>query len=103
VTGVVADHHLQIPDPARPVHRRVVRNIHTNANTMELLIFKTNASPQHLDSINQCLGAIPGIAAWDFDLDDTDKILRVKTDILEPRAIEKHLHIAGYECAELPD
>ena len=70
---------------------------------MEILVFKTNACPQTLYGINECLKSINDIDSWDFDLEDTDRILRVKTTGASAGRVESALQAAGYKCNELAD
>jgi hypothetical protein len=70
---------------------------------MEILVFKTNACECQLSEINKYLGNITGIDSWNFDLEDVDRILRVKAVHMHGKEIEQVLQKAGYECVELPD
>ena len=70
---------------------------------MEILVFKTNACERQLSEINRHLERINGIDSWDFDLEDIDRILRVKTGHVPGKQIEQVLQNAGYECLELSD
>ena len=42
-------------------------------------------------------------AAWNFDLEDCDKVLRVDSQIEYSAAIVRLLNENGFDCEELPD
>lgn len=69
---------------------------------MNVLVFSTSVSaPHQIDSIKPLLSASPGIEEWNFDLEDCDHILRVVSDEVSPRQIERLLKAAGFTCEEL--
>lgn len=71
---------------------------------MEILVFKTNVrNKKHVLNVGKQLNSIADISRWNFDLDDTDKILRIEAHDLSPRIIESALQNAGYYCKELED
>ena len=71
---------------------------------MEILVFKTNIRyKKNVSSIMPHLQSITGIMEWNVDLEDRDKILRVKTLDVMPSSIESVVQAAGYYCEELPD
>jgi hypothetical protein len=71
---------------------------------MEILVFKTNVEDKkHVRKLFKLLRALQGILRWNVDLHDTDKILRVETVSISPRAIETAMQQAGYFCKELED
>jgi hypothetical protein len=71
---------------------------------MDILVFKTNIeSPAGIQRAGNHLNSIGGIIKWNFDLDDSDNILRVESENLSPRAVESALKHAGCYCEELPD
>lgn len=71
---------------------------------MDILVFKTSVqSPGHIQQVGPHLNSIGGVLRWNFDLDDSDNILRVESENISPRAIESALKHAGCYCEELPD
>ena len=68
---------------------------------MDILIFKTNViKDEHVLQLMPHLNSIGGILKWNFDLDDSDKILRVESENLSPRDIEKAVQAVNYDCEE---
>ncbi len=71
---------------------------------MDILVFKTSVqNPGHIQQVKHHLNSIGGVIKWNFDLDDSDNILRVESVNLSPRTIESALKNAGCYCEELPD
>lgn len=71
---------------------------------MEVLVFKTGViDTEHIGSIAPHLNSMNGIYKWSFDLDDSEKILRVEAVGISPREIENVLNGMNYYCEELPD
>ncbi|AEW02944.1 hypothetical protein A4D02_02820 [Niastella koreensis] len=69
---------------------------------MEVLVFKTNLRfKKHINAVTPHINNLQGIARWNVDLDDTDKILRIESIDLSPRSVEATLQQAGYFCEEL--
>ena len=69
---------------------------------MEVLIFKTNLRfKKQINAVTPHINTLQGIARWNVDLDDTDKILRIESIDLSPRSVEATLQQAGYFCEEL--
>ena len=69
---------------------------------MDIFIFSTNVeSAEEVNLVNDLLSAIHSIKTWNFDLEDCDKILRVESEHISPRAIEKLLQTSGFACCEL--
>ena len=69
---------------------------------MDILVFVTNvADKMAVSKVKPLLTAIPAITDWNFDLDDCDRILRIVSNDLSPRKVEKLLHTAGFDCYEL--
>ena len=69
---------------------------------MDILVFVTNvADKMAVSKVKPLLTAIPAITDWNFDLDDCDRILRIVSNDLCPRKVEKLLHTAGFDCYEL--
>ena len=70
---------------------------------MEVLVFKTNLRfKKQINAVTPHINTLQGIARWNVDLDDTDKILRIESVDLSPRSVEATLQQAGYFCEELP-
>jgi len=70
--------------------------------TMNVLVFKTNIEDtKQVKYLSPHLKLIDGIIAWNVDLHDCDKVLRVEAEQLHPNAIVAVLNNAGYYCAEL--
>jgi hypothetical protein len=69
---------------------------------MEVLVFKTNLRfKKQINAVSPHINNLQGIARWNVDLDDTDKILRIESVDLSPRSVEATLQQAGYFCEEL--
>lgn len=69
---------------------------------MEVLVFKTNLRlKKHISAVTPHINNLQGIARWNVDLDDVDKVLRIESDSLNPRTVETTLQQAGYLCEEL--
>jgi hypothetical protein len=70
----------------------------------EVLVFKTNVSSDNdVEKIRGLLASENNITRWNIDRDDIDKVLRIECDQLQPAAVIRLLHDAGFECQELPD
>jgi hypothetical protein len=71
---------------------------------MAVHVFKTNVRyKKQVNAVASRLDLITNINKWNFDLHDTDKILRVEAAQLSPDIIEDTLQQAGYFCEELQD
>jgi hypothetical protein len=69
---------------------------------MEVLVFKTNLRfKKQINAVTPHINNLQGIARWNVDLHDTDKILRIESVDLSPRSVEVTLQQAGYFCEEL--
>jgi len=69
---------------------------------MEVLVFKTNLRfKKQINAVTPHINNLQGIARWNVDLDDTDKVLRIESVDLCPRDVESTLQQAGYFCEEL--
>lgn len=70
----------------------------------EILVFKTNIGTEtELQRLGALLNALKEIECWNIDLNDCDKILRVKTKHISPLSIIQLTQHAGFSCEELPD
>lgn len=71
---------------------------------MEVLVFKTNVpNAIEVSKVQSLLNSISTISQWNFDLEDTDHILRVVSAGVPPLFVELALKGAGYQCKELED
>ena len=71
---------------------------------MNILVFKTSITQQdQIGQISPLLDSVPTIKHWNFDLDDSDNILRIVSNNLDPESIESLLQSAGFYCQELAD
>ena len=71
---------------------------------MDIFVFKTNVTDEgKIPEITPHLETLSGIVKWNFDLEDTDKILRIEAVNLPAQKIESVMAYAGYSCEELPD
>lgn len=71
---------------------------------MNVLVFKTNIEDtKQIKYLSPHLKLVDGILAWNVDLHDCDKVLRVEAEQLHPNTIVAVLNNAGYYCAELAD
>lgn len=69
---------------------------------MEILVFKTNLTDvNHINAIGSKLNVHPNIFKWNVDLHDCDNILRVVTNNIAGKEVEKLSENAGYFCEEL--
>ncbi|WP_207511624.1 hypothetical protein [Longitalea luteola] len=69
---------------------------------MEVLVFKTNLRfKKQITAVTPHINNLRGIAKWNVDLDDRDRILRIESNELSPRSVEATLQRAGYFCEEL--
>ena len=65
-------------------------------------LYKTSVSDQHaVDQLSCALNDLIGSGYWNFDLEDVDKVLRIKCDHNIRVAVESLLHKSGYMCIEL--
>ena len=68
----------------------------------EVLVFKTNLRfKKHINAVSPHINKLKGVLRWNVDLYDKDKILRIESRDLSPRAVENTLQRAGYFCEEL--
>lgn len=71
---------------------------------MNILVFKTNIEDTlQVKRISQLLGSTPGIHAWNVDLHDCDKVLRIEAGDIHPNAVKDLVQQAGFMCEDLPD
>lgn len=69
---------------------------------MKTLRFKTNINCSNcLAKVTPSLNQKEGIASWNVDLDNPDKILTVETESLMPEDIVKIVKRVGFEATEM--
>ena len=71
---------------------------------MNVLVFKTSVETlDHISYLSPKLNALAGRDAWNFDLTDCDRILRIVSNKLEPNEAALLLQNFGFDCRELED
>lgn len=69
---------------------------------MDVLVFSTSVNQQRqVSKVTRLLTKIPAIAQWNFDLEDSDNILRIVATGLSAQHVETLLQKAGIHCQEL--
>jgi len=69
---------------------------------MKTIRFKTNINCSNcLAEVTPSLNQKEGIASWNVDLDNPDKILTVETESLMPEDIVKTVKRVGFEATEM--
>lgn len=68
---------------------------------MNVYVFKTSVSSEDIRHINSILRSIIPGWLWNYDLEDCDKILRIKSDKDIVELVNFHLEIDGFHCEEL--
>ncbi|MHA7099458.1 hypothetical protein [Roseivirga pacifica] len=65
-------------------------------------VFKTSVkSEKQVSLVGAFLNILLPYEAWNFDLEDIDRILRVETVDLMPETVITILNSQGFECNEL--
>ncbi len=68
-----------------------------------VLVFSTSVcSLPEARSLAAVLDRLAGPLRWNFDLEDCDRILRVKSSV-NPGIVIAALHLQGFKCEELTD
>ena len=71
---------------------------------MNVLVFKTSVEThEHIKHLAPVLDSLAGCGAWNFDLSDCDRILRIVSDKVNPEAAAHVLGGFGFVCLELED
>lgn len=71
---------------------------------MDFMIFKTNVNPAEVDLVRTSFDRIPFIKEWTIDVNDVDRVLRVKTNgEFDEADVVGLLNACGFHCEELPD
>ena len=70
--------------------------------TSEISIFKTSVYHQNeISKLARLLNTIIGKNNWNFDLEDRDKILRIKACPSANNFLTQEINKLGFECQEL--
>lgn len=73
-----------------------------NTTTTLIHVFKTSVkSESQANLVGAFLNILLPYDAWNFDLEDRDRILRVETTDLIPETVITILNSQGFECSEL--
>ena len=68
----------------------------------QILIFRTSVNAQkHVQQVAALFNPIKLIKQWSFDLDDSDRILRVVSLNVQPETIENLLRTEGIYCEHM--
>lgn len=71
---------------------------------MNVLVFKTSVeSHDHITQLAPTLDLLAGCGAWNFDLTDCDRILRIVSDRVTPACVIHLVKTLGFACQELED
>jgi hypothetical protein len=69
---------------------------------MEILVFATSvASSQEVKTLAPVINKLAGKGNWNFALDDSDRILRIASEKVEPNRAINLLRQHGFDCREL--
>lgn len=74
-------------------------------NMKKVLIFRTNIETQKsVEAIQMLFNNQSSIINWSIDLEDIDKVLKVKiTDTLNENDVKNLVKVKGFYCEALPD
>jgi hypothetical protein len=71
-------------------------------NNNSISVFKTSVkTKKHIKIISPFLNRLTEIMKWNFDLQDTDNILRIESDIELVKDVKDLLKDKGFYCEEL--
>ncbi|HWA35522.1 MAG TPA: hypothetical protein VG737_15380 [Cyclobacteriaceae bacterium] len=71
---------------------------------MEVMVFSTSVdSKDDVRELTPLLNSFAGKGHWNFALDDCDRILRIVSSEVDPRATIRLMNDLGYQCRELDD
>ena len=71
---------------------------------MNVLVFKTSVeNSDHIAHLAPVLDSLAGRGAWNFDLADCDRILRIVSDSVNPETAIHLINSLGFRCDELED
>ncbi len=69
---------------------------------MQVLQYRTNINcPRCVRSVTGFLNEVEGIGSWEVDTQHPEKILTVRGDKLDPRAVEEAVYEAGFDMEPL--
>ncbi len=73
-------------------------------SSRQVLVFKTNLHmPEDAHRMAAILNSEEKIIQWNVAMDDSDRVLRVMSSVLQPYEVICLLEQAGFFCEELPD
>jgi len=74
-------------------------------NMKKVLIFRTNIeTKKSVEAIQMLFNNQSSIINWSIDLEDIDKVLKVKiTDTLNENDVKNLVKVKGFYCEALPD
>jgi len=68
----------------------------------EISIFRTSIrNDEDIESVQNMLNMVVGQNQWNFDLEDTDHILRIHANILVNAFLAQEVQKLGFACEEL--
>ncbi len=71
---------------------------------MEFMIFKTNINPAEVELVRSSFNSTPAISEWTIDVDDIDRVLRVRaTGNFGESDVMNLVSACGFHCEQLPD
>ena len=68
---------------------------------MKVFVFKTSIHLEHVPLINTILRSVIPECFWSYDLEDCDRILKVKSHKNITASVCFHLKMEGFYCEEL--
>ncbi len=68
---------------------------------MHIYVFKTSIEPQNVRTVNGVLRTLIPNGKWNYDLEDCDNILRIKSGKNIAELITFHLRKQGFYCEEM--
>ncbi|KAB7732075.1 hypothetical protein F5984_07630 [Rudanella paleaurantiibacter] len=68
---------------------------------MDVLVFKTDLTQQHLPLLTHTLAPLGGLLRWSVDWEDCDRVLRVESNDLPSQVVIRELEQLKISCEEL--
>ena len=69
---------------------------------MEVLVYKTNINHRtDIEKISPVLSQYNKVLAWNVDIDDIDKVLRIEAMTNISNEIQNIINQSGYTCQEM--
>lgn len=68
---------------------------------MNIYVFKTSINSADIYFVNLILEAIIPVGTWSYDMEDCDRILKVKSDKDIVKRVCFHLKVEGFYCEAL--